>query len=94
MRNNKNVSKRYLRIAGMVLVLLLPVLMSCSKVTKENYDKLKVGMEYSGVVEVLGEPKECNAILNAKDCTWGDDKRSIKVKIIADKVVFVSADGL
>jgi len=76
------------------LILLLTAVMACSKVTKENYDKVKVGMEYSEAVKIIGEPKACNSLLNAKDCTWGDEKKSINAKIVADKVVFLSAKGL
>lgn len=83
-------------IIGTFLVALLAffTLVSCGKVTKENYDKLKIGMEYSQVVNILGDPKECNAVLNAKNCSWIDGSRSINVRIIADKVVFVSSKGL
>lgn len=97
MKNNKVVSKwrHNFRIAGMALIiLLLFVLISCTKLTIANYNKLKVGMDYSKVVELLGEPKVCSAVLTAKDCTWGDEKRSIKIQMIADKVIFLSAKGI
>ncbi|HPI91835.1 MAG TPA: DUF3862 domain-containing protein [Deltaproteobacteria bacterium] len=83
------------RNAGiLVIALLLVFLVACGKVTKENYDRLQVGMEYSEVVEILGKPGECNAVLGAKDCRWGNDKKSIDVKLVGDKVIFFSSKGL
>jgi len=78
----------------LVGLLLLCAITACSRVTQENYDRLKVGMEYSQAVSLLGEPQECSAVLNAKNCTWGDDKKSIQAKIVADKVVWLSSKGL
>jgi len=66
----------------------------CSKATQENYDKLSVGMDYEEVIKILGDPNECKSILNAKNCTWGDSSKRISVKLVADKVVFLSSEGL
>jgi hypothetical protein len=98
MKNNRVAHKKdheKMTIATVLVALLMfSTVVSCGKVTKENYDKLKVGMEYSQVVNILGDPKECNAVLNAKNCNWVDGSKSINVRIIADKVVFVSSKGL
>ena len=87
-------NKKWRTALSIVLVCAFLQLTACSKMTQENYDRLKVGMEYSQAVSLLGEPQECNAVLNAKNCTWGDDKRSIQAKIVADKVVWLSSKGL
>ena len=76
------------------LVLVMLALLGCSKLTQENYDKLSVGMDYGAVVALLGEPDECKSVLNAKNCTWGDASKNITIKIVADKVVFLSSTGL
>ena len=31
-------------------------LFGCSKLNRENYDKIKVGMDYQEVVSIIGEP--------------------------------------
>ena len=81
---------------GLIVLLISSVLMcfGCSRVTQENYDKLSVGMDYEEVVKILGQPSECKSILNAKNCTWGDSSKRIAVKLIANKVVFLSSEGL
>ena len=95
-RENTIVTRRRLKAAGAasVAVCLLLAAASCSKVTKENYDRLKIGMEYSEVVDILGNPGECSAVLSIRDCTWGDDDRSINVKMVGDEVFFISSKGL
>ena len=70
------------------------ILVGCSKVNQESYDKLSIGMAYSEVTTVLGEPSTCESVLSAKSCRWGDQKSHIDLKIVADKVVFKSSEGL
>ena len=77
-------------IIGTALLLIT----GCSKVTKENYDKLKIGQDYDQVVEILGKADECGGAMGIKDCRWGDDKRHISVKFAGNKVVIFSAKGL
>ena len=77
---------------GLLCALLL--LSGCTKITKENYGKLKAGMHYDEVVAILGDGTTCDGALGAKSCTWGDDQKNIKVKFVADKAVFMSHKGL
>ncbi len=81
-----------LRVAGVLLAAV--VLGGCSKVTKENYDKLKVGMDYSEITQIIGNPEHCEEAMGAKSCDWGDDDVGISVKFVADKAVFFSNQGL
>ncbi len=67
---------------------------ACTKVSKENYDKLKVGMDYDEVVSVVGSPDSCSEALGAKNCRWGTQERYIKVTFIADKVTMLGHYGL
>ena len=65
----------------------------CSKVTKENYDQLEMGMEYNEVTALLGNPDSCTESMGAKSCIWGNEAKNIKVNFLADKtVVFSSTD--
>ena len=72
----------------------LLLLVGCSKVNKENYAKLSMGMNYDEVVAVLGEPDKCEEVMVAKSCNWGESPTSISVKFIAGKVALLSNEGL
>ena len=80
----------------MLIICLAPmlILLGCSKINQENYDKLKVGMDYDEVLEILGKPANCESILNMKNCIWEESSKSITIKIITDKVVFLSSHGI
>lgn len=85
------------RISAIALVLVIAVAVltvGCSKVTKENYDKIEVGMDYDEVVDILGEPQEASDVIGTKSCVWGEGDETIHIKFIADQVVFHSAKGL
>ena len=66
----------------------------CSKLTTENYDKLKMGMDYKEVVEIFGEADECDGALGMKNCTWGTDTKHVNVSFVKDKVILFSGKGL
>jgi len=68
--------------------------MGCSKLSKENYDKIKVGMDFQQVVKVIGEPDKCDAAIGTKSCIWGTDQKNIKIKFIADKVILPTMKGI
>jgi len=80
----------------MLIICLAPtlILLGCSKITQENYNKLKIGMDYNEVLEILGKPDQCESVLNIKNCIWKESSKSITIKIIADKVVFLSSHGI
>ena len=78
----------------LIIFLLIFSLVGCSKITHENYDKIKVGMNYQQVVDILGQADKCDAALGAKSCIWGDEKKNIKIKFIAEKVVVPTMKGL
>ncbi len=77
-----------------LLPLLLIALAACSKVTAENYDKLKSGQSYDEVKGLLGDPARCDETLGMRVCRWGDDKRSINVNFVGGKAVLFSAENL
>lgn len=77
-----------------IIFILVMLLAACGKLSVENYDKLKVGMPYTEVKQLLGAPKSCSDVLGVKSCTWGDEKRSITVNFIADQVVIFSAENI
>ena len=81
----------FMLVSFALMVLVGP---GCSKITKQNYDKLKVGMEYKEVTALLGDAPACDAAMGAKSCTWGGEQKNITVKFVADKVVFMTCKGI
>ncbi len=75
-------------------VFIFIALFGCSKVNRDNYDKIKVGMDYQEVVSIIGKPDMCDSALGAKSCIWGSADKNISVKFVGDKVVFPSMKGL
>lgn len=78
-------------VLGIFAVMLLS---GCGKLTLENYEKIKPGMDYERVEALLGDPTSCDEVLGTKSCTWGEEEKHIKVKFIADNVAFFSKEGL
>jgi len=75
-------------------VLISITLFGCSKLNRENYEKIKVGMDYQEVVLIIGEPDKCDSVLGAKNCIWGNENKNITIKFIVDKVAVPSMKGL
>ena len=70
------------------------MLVGCSKLTMENYTKIKMGMEYSKVVKILGKPDSCSEALFARSCTWGNDQKYITVNFVGDKVILFTSKNI
>lgn len=82
--------RRYttLVVAGLVLA-------ACgSKVSLENYGKLRTGQSYEDVTQILGDPARCDEILGIRTCVWGDEQRGISVNFVAGQVMLFSAKNL
>ena len=70
-------------------------LTACSKLTKENYDKLEMGMTQEEVEAVLGSADNCGKTMATLACTWGDEEaKHIKIVFMGDKAVTFNYDGL
>ncbi len=90
------------RIMPMIKLVVLAIcvfsilaLAGCSKVSKENYDKIKIGMSYEKVVGVLGKPDTCQEpVLKTKSCMWGSSDKQIKIKFVGDTVAWRSSKGI
>jgi hypothetical protein len=82
------------KVITFVLCGLLLFVGGCSKLSKENYDKLKIGMSYNEVVAIMGNADTCDAAMGAKNCIWGTSTKNITVKFMADNVVFFDCKGL
>ncbi len=91
--------KRFIPIIKLVVLVIctfsMLALTGCSKVSKENYDKTKIGMSYEKVVGILGKPDACEKpIMKTKSCTWGSSDKQIKIKFVADIVAWRSSEGI
>ncbi len=69
-------------------------LAGCSKVTAENFGKVKTGMDYGQVRDLLGDPSSCSEELGLKGCSWESGEGSARVNFVADKAVAFSSSGL
>jgi hypothetical protein len=92
MKNSKEPLKQLL--LGLALIATGSGLTACSKVNRENYDKLRMGMDYGEVVQLLGEPEQCESLVSAKSCTWGKPPKTITVQLVGDKVILYQGEGL
>jgi hypothetical protein len=63
-------------------------------VNKDNYEMIKMGMEYNEVVKILGDPDDFHSTLQSKKCTWGNDNTYIRIVFIGDRAVFFEGKGL
>lgn len=77
-----------------IIIFVSLFILACSKVTQENYEKIKLGMSYEEVVDILGKAQECGSSIGMTNCRWESSEKYIRVQFIADKVVFFSAKGL
>jgi len=77
-----------------IIIFVSLFILACSKVTQENYEKIKLGMSYEEVVDILGKAQESGSSIGMTNCRWESNEKYIKVQFIADKVVFFSAKGL
>lgn len=77
-----------------ILSAFLLLAIGCNKLTTENYDQIRIGMNYDEVISLLGKANECDGAIGIKNCTWGDKEKYIKVSFAGDKVVVFSGHGL
>lgn len=79
----------------LLLLSMLFTLSACSKLTKENYDMLELGMSGDEVNAVLGQPDNCSETLGTKSCIWGSEQGTfIKVSFVADNAATFSNNGI
>jgi hypothetical protein len=83
-----------MKMRMIVLLVLLATLPGCSRLTVENYAKIKSGNGYDEVARILGKPDSCSEALFVKSCTWGDEQKNITVNFVSDKVILSSSRNI
>lgn len=81
---------RVLRLLGITILLLC--LAGCSsRLSQENFDKIREGMSQKEVRDILGEPRGTEGRnilgLSGGEAVWKDEKTIITVHFLNDKVV-------
>ncbi len=87
------------RVCLVLLTLLAATLIAAcapqpGTVTAENYEKLKFGMAYDAVVDILGKPYQVQPFMGVQQCTWVNGERHIHAKFIVGRAVYYSSKGL
>ncbi|GAB7024897.1 DUF3862 domain-containing protein [Geotalea toluenoxydans] len=80
------------RFSLLVLLIMLAVLYGCSKLTTENYEKIKMGMDYGEVAGILGKSDSCSEALFA--CIWGNEQKNITVNFVGDKAILFTSKNI
>ncbi len=83
-----------MKLRMIILLGLLALLVGCSKLTVENYAKIKTGIEYAEVVKILGKPDSCSEALFVKSCVWGNEQKNITVNFVGDKAIVTSSRNI
>jgi len=80
---------------GFCVAMAMALLSACGdKLSLENYNRIKVGLSYEEVRQIVGDPAHCDETLGVRSCLWGDASRGIRVSFAADKAVLMSAENL
>jgi hypothetical protein len=82
------------RIRRALVLCSLAILCGCSRLTMENYAKIKMGIEYNEVVKILGKPDSCSEALFVRSCVWGDEQKNITVNFAGDKVILFTSRNI
>lgn len=78
-----------------VLTAMLVILLAaCSKLDREHYQQLKMGMSYEEVSALLGKADRCDDLLGTASCIWGDEQKNITVAFVGGKAVLFGAVGI
>ena len=66
----------------------------CSKLTVDNLDRLKVGMDFDEVVDIIGKPQSCDEAVGVRNCTWSDKDRTVQATFAAGKLLVTTSRNL
>ena len=85
-----------LPLGAAILLMAAFLLVGCTRLTQENYNKIEEGMAYQDVLTILGEPTESKSIgigpLSGTAATWDDGTTRISIKFLNEKVQLKSLE--
>ena len=65
-------------------------LLACSKVTQENFNKIKTNMTMKEVISILGEPTSSDSVniagISGTSAIWKEKEAEIDIQFLNDKV--------
>ena len=76
------------------MAMTVMLLLGCSKLTLENYNKISMGMPYDEVAQLIGKPVSCDNLMGVRSCQWGDDSHAVRVNFVSGKVLLFSSSKL
>ncbi|MFH1985090.1 MAG: DUF3862 domain-containing protein [Pseudomonadota bacterium] len=83
-----------LALLAMVAMISACAVPAPSTVTKENYDKLEMGMTFDAVTEILGSTPHHSSRFGIQEYTWADGDRHIHAKFAGGRAIYYSCKGL
>lgn len=83
-----------MKIRSLMATSLILLLLGCSKLTLENYNRIDVGMSYDAVTRLIGPPDRCDDVMGVRNCRWGNETRSVNVSFVAGKALLFSSSNL
>lgn len=69
-------------------------LAACSRLDEENYARLKAGMSYEEVTQIIGRADRCDETLGVKHCVWGNDEHGVTAEFVGGKALVFSSRNL
>ena len=73
-------------------------LLACSKITQNNFEKIKPNMSMQEVVTLLGEPSSSESIMivgiSGTSAVWKDEQAEIDIQFLNNKVTVKSFSKL
>jgi preprotein translocase subunit SecG len=81
-----------------LVIAICTLLAACSKVSQDNFEKVKPGMSMKEVVMILGEPTKSESIdiagVSGTSATWKDRSSEINIHFLSNQVLVKTFDRL
>ena len=79
-----------MKFIKIISILFLTLLIACSRITEDNYNRIESGMKEAAVIKILGEPDDSSSMgvgpLTGKSSVWDDGKVRISIQFFNGKV--------
>jgi uncharacterized protein YcfL len=74
----------------LMLICLCLILFACSRITQENYDKIKPNMTMQEVTAILGKPTSSESLsiagVSGASAVWKDKQNEIDIQFLNDRM--------